>query len=241
MARSNATDPLSVYPFWLMDLGPTDSWNFPIFTPLFGFQSITSPEMTAETMDITECNWIYTRKVLKRATVSNITLTRGVMFYDSDFYRWMISGLVGSTAGQNLPLAGIPFPPGIMEIGGPTYRRNMLLIQYFSKVMFPGPAWAGALAQSGVTTLLGGLAATASGLEVSTTSLLTTAGSLALASAGVGTFEMAARVPARAWMLIDCIPVRYKAGSDFDAGSSAVSVMEVELGMERWEEIALSA
>jgi len=242
VARSISSDPLQVYPFWLMDLGPTDTFNFPVFTPVFGFQSISSPEIVAETTDIIEGNWIFTRKVLKRASVSNITLTRGVFWYDADFWRWLMTGLVGDTSGANVVpgLGFAPIPPGILEIGGPTYRRNMLLIQYFSKATFPGPPGLGALQQAGILSLLGGLAASKSGLDVSPGSLLTTAGAITLAGSGVGPFEMAARIPARAWILIDVIPVRYKAGGDFDANSSAVSVVEIEVALERVEEISLA-
>lgn len=51
----------------------------------------------------------------------------------------------------------------------------------------------------------------------------------------------AANLPARAWMLFGCLPVRYKVAGDFDATSGGVSVMELELCMDRMEEFAMTA
>jgi phage tail-like protein len=48
-------------------------------------------------------------------------------------------------------------------------------------------------------------------------------------------------VPARAWFLMECMPVRYKAASDFEASSSDVSVAELEISVDRWEEVGVAA
>jgi phage tail-like protein len=42
-------------------------------------------------------------------------------------------------------------------------------------------------------------------------------------------WEVAQFVPGRAWLLWDCIPTRYKAGSDLDATSGEVSIMELDV------------
>lgn len=47
------------------------------------------------------------------------------------------------------------------------------------------------------------------------------------------------RIPARAWILIDCLPTRYKPASDFDATSGDISIMELELQMDRFEEFSM--
>ena len=47
-------------------------------------------------------------------------------------------------------------------------------------------------------------------------------------------------VPGRMWQLFDCIPTRYKSGSDLDARSSEVSLEELELQPEFFEEVSLS-
>jgi hypothetical protein len=57
----------------------------------------------------------------------------------------------------------------------------------------------------------------------------------------IGPFEFAPRLPAKAWMLYGCMPSRYKAGSDFDASSSEISIMELELAVEAFDEISLSS
>jgi hypothetical protein len=60
-----------------------------------------------------------------------------------------------------------------------------------------------------------------------------------LAGGTIGPFEFTARLPAKAWLLHGCLPARYKAGSDFDAGSSAVSLQQLEIAVEMVEEISL--
>ena len=57
--------------------------------------------------------------------------------------------------------------------------------------------------------------------------------------AGIGPFEFANRLPARAWLLHGCLPIRYLAGSDFDASSGAVSIQELEVQPEYIEEFSL--
>lgn len=47
------------------------------------------------------------------------------------------------------------------------------------------------------------------------------------------------RIPARVWMLHDCVPTRYKAGTDFDASSGAVSVQELEVQPEHVVEVTV--
>lgn len=47
------------------------------------------------------------------------------------------------------------------------------------------------------------------------------------------------RTPVRSWLLQNCKATRYKTAGDFDASSSEVSLMEVDLSMEAFEEIAL--
>lgn len=48
------------------------------------------------------------------------------------------------------------------------------------------------------------------------------------------------RIPGRCWTLHDCVPTRYKAGSDFDAASGAVSIVELEVQPEYVQEVTVS-
>lgn len=54
-------------------------------------------------------------------------------------------------------------------------------------------------------------------------------------------FDIALRVPAKAFLLKGCFPVRYKSGGDFDARSSEISIAELDLAMEYFEEISLTS
>ncbi len=91
-------------------------------------------------------------------------------------------------------------------------RRNMLLIQY-----------------SGYSTL--GLTGTADELKAIE----------AIAKGFLPNTSSVTRIPGRAWMLFECFPTRYKVASDFDATSSDVSIMELDLAIDYIEEIGLAA
>jgi hypothetical protein len=233
MARSALSDLLQVYPFWIMDAGPSEAFSLPLFTPIFGFSTITSPEISVETRDINEGNWPYTKKVVCRASVGNIVLTRGITFADADFWRWIIAAIEGSTGG--IAVGGT----GLLNIGGPTYRRRMLLIHFFARNPFGTP-------EAAIAATALGLA----GIEAVAPSVFGVAGAgtnvvfAALQGLGApapGPFEFAARVPAKAYMLYGCIPVRYKTGTDFDASSGAVSIAELEMAVEAIEEYSLTS
>lgn len=221
MARSNISDVLQVYPFWLFDVAPIEGISLPIFNPLAGFSSCTAPGMTFEMHDITEGNWHFRRKVIKKAEVDSMTLTRGVTFSNSDFWRWTVASLTGRPEGFQPRF----LPGSLMSIGGPTPRRNLLLIQFFSRSPL-GSLNAGASAALSVFGVsLGGR-----GFATSTPPF--------------GPFDSgikSPRIPAKAWLLHDCLPTRFKTGSDFDASSGDVSISEIEFQPEMFEEISLSA
>ena len=236
MARSVINDLLQSYNFWLMDAYPIEPMALPILTPLFGFSSITAPELTLDTMEITEGNWFFKKKVIKGGNVSNITLERGMTWYDSDFWRWTVAALTGDMSNSQFLK--------IFKVGGITPRRTLLLVQFFARPMIGDPAANAAAA----TLLQGGLAAGGAALAGAnagevlaaglTTALIGGIGNT-LAGFGIGPFEFAARIPAKAWLLHGALPVRYKVGSDFDASTSAISIMQCELAVEGVDEIAL--
>lgn len=118
MARAAFTDYLQAFPFWMMDVAPISFSAQPVFTPVLGFSSITSPEVSVEQYTIRQANWLLDRHVVQRGSVSPFTARRGVTFYDSDFYRWTTASLSG----------GIPF-----KVGGSSYRRSFVLIHFFAR------------------------------------------------------------------------------------------------------------
>ena len=237
MARSFLTDYLQVYPFWLADIGPLNTFSLPILTPVFGFSQISSPEITIEVEQFKEGNWMFDRKVVKSGSVSPITLSRGVSLFESDFSNWTKAALYGDTAQFESVIPGL-------NVGGPTYRRTLMLI-HFSQRGLENPPPGGddnspSLAQDALRASLLGLGVGATdavaGLALGGAVLGLTRGLNGL----LGTpFEFAARIPAKAYLLYGCIPSRYKAGSDFDATSGDVSIQELELQVEMVEQIQL--
>jgi hypothetical protein len=191
--------------------------------------------------DITEGNWHFRRKVIKKVDTDAITATRGVTFFDSDFWRWTVASITGNPEGFQARITG-----GFgLSIGGPTPRRNLLLIQFFARNPLNFSSLSGAasstlaLASAGLITKqlaqggLGGIVAAgaaASGAVLSGRS-----------GGAFGPFEFTPRLPAKAWLLHDCIPTRFKTGTDFDARSGDVSIAEIEFAPEMFEEISLSA
>lgn len=55
----------------------------------------------------------------------------------------------------------------------------------------------------------------------------------------VGAFEAQKKVPGRAWLLSGCRPASYKPGSDFDGLSQEVSIAQLEIAFEEFEEFSL--
>lgn len=96
MARSRLEDVLSVYPFWIFDAGVLGgNVLFPALDPAMAFNAASSPEISIEHKEIAVGNWQFSRRVVKRASVSPITLSRGVRFWDSDFYNWALAAIMG--------------------------------------------------------------------------------------------------------------------------------------------------
>jgi hypothetical protein len=212
----------------------------PVLTPVAGFNSFTAPEISGETENIQEGNWMFQRKVLKNATISPMTMTRGVTFYEADFWYWMKAGLYGDTEQFE------SFVPGV-NIGGPTYRRNLMLIHFFSRsfVNPPDGGWGNDPTAQAIIGDLSRAGLLNDGLTFSDPTAGATLAGLSFAlSQGLnalmgGGFEFAQRVPARAFILYGCIPKRYKTGSDFDASSGDISIAELEIECEMFEQVGL--
>lgn len=238
MSRSVVTDLLQIHPFWLMEAAPIDPLALPMLTPLFGFSSMTAPEIVADVRDITEGNWYFKKKVIKGAEVSSMTMERGVTWYDSDFWRWMLAGISGDLSNSKLGINAVS-----LKVGGITPRRTLMLVQFITRLPFQMPT-GGILGAAASTAVQTGLKASAtalaggSPLDVGVSAVQ----GLAFGALGaLGPFEFTARLPAKAWLLHGCLPVRYKVGSDFDASSSALSVQQCEIAVEMMEEVSLVA
>jgi phage tail-like protein len=221
-------DHLQNFPFWIMDVSPVDTLALPIFLPLFGFSAISAPEVTASIRTVKEGNNYFPRKVIESASVGPITCSRGAHFVDGDFWRWIKNGIRGTNDGA----------------GGPTYRRNLLLVQFFARGPFREEAANIAIAATGLVGLASG--ASVLGSDFTTVGNATGTGVSAGLSAGgfLGFSALsgwAVRIPAKAWLLYDCIPARYKVGTGFDAASPEVSIAELDIEMESFEEIGLAS
>lgn len=64
--------------------------------PGAGFSAVTTPEATVESVEYKEGQMIYTRKYPGNATVSDITMSRGVARRDSSFWDWLRVVVEGS-------------------------------------------------------------------------------------------------------------------------------------------------
>jgi hypothetical protein len=184
--------------------------------------------MSFEMYDVTEGNWLFRKKVVKKADVDVMTLTRGVTFWDSDFYKWSMAALTGNTSGVNV--GGVQ----VGSLGGVTPRRNLMLVHFFAR--YPGnvaAGIAGGLITAGAIQSVGAVSGNSAGGFASLAAQA--------ATASFGPTDVAAHVPARAWMLYDCVPTRFKSGGDFDAKSGDVSIAEIDIQPEMIEEISLGS
>jgi phage tail-like protein len=245
MARTSLADHLQAYPFWLTDVAPIEPLALPIFSPLSGFSAITSPEMTLEMYDVNEANWFFSKSVVKKASVTNLTLQRAASWWDADFYRWVMTALTGDTGGTPQPSRTTPTSATMsstFQRGGPTPRRDLLLIQFLSSSPLPtgtSPSLAAAAQAAAVLSISGAGGGVNTGAGGAVLQGALTAG-VAAVNVGFGLVEFSPRFPAKAWMLYGCMPVRYKTGSDFDATSAEVSIQELEIAYDYFDEISLS-
>ena len=211
MPRSRITDFLQQHTFWAFDASaPIVA---PVFTPLFGFARITSPKIDADVETFKDGTFLYQRSVIKGASVQPVGFERGASFFDSDFYDWIAYAIYGQkiTNDQNVSgtLAGKGLSTSTVDVLAPGIRRNLVVL-HFSTI---NPGINGAI----------NLGPGSSGPP---------------GAVSLGPFEFAARIPARAWLLHNCIPTSYVAGSDFDGSSAGISIMSLEVQPEWIEEFS---
>jgi hypothetical protein len=173
-----------------------------------------------ETQAIQEGNWYFPRQVVKSGAIQEITISRAISYYESDFWSWFMSAVTG---GKNY------------SVGGITYRRTLLLLHYFAHNPLGGAGSAiGALSNLLATVLATNSIANVAGAGIGAVASLTGK------NLNIGPFEFVARVPARAYILKDCVPTSWKGGSDFDAMRGDVSIAELSFVCEGIELVDLS-
>lgn len=102
-------------------------------------------------------------------------------------------------------------------MGDLTYRKDLLLIHYFARGGFgPDPERNGG---------------------PNSQEFIRTEGP----SLKIGPLEYSGRIPARAYRLVDCIPTRWRPGSDLDATDGSISIAEIDFAYESIEEVSLAA
>jgi phage tail-like protein len=112
MARASSSDYFHSMRFFVTATS-TAGYNPLVYQA--GFSAVSTPEASAEAVEYKEGHFIYTRKFPGNPTVSDITLSRGVVLQDTTFYDWMFKVIEG--AGQ--------------------YRTD-LLIRHFHRDALPG-------------------------------------------------------------------------------------------------------
>lgn len=158
--------------------------------------------------------------------------------FDADFYDWIMFTLHGNKGFEDGGTLG-KILSTITGGASVSPRRNLLIVQFTninigninnSKIA-KGIAVAGAVAVGALSSLAfgGGIGGIAGSV----------AGAAGAAMVGLGPFQFATRIPARAWLLHNCLPTRYKAGSDFDASTASISLQELEVQPEHIEEFSL--
>lgn len=99
MARSHFTDPLLNNKFAVLDVSGDIP---PVFLPVFGFRAVTLPTLDIDLMDIKEGNYEFPRKVIRGASVGQVTFEQGVSLINSDFYDWISKSITGHSSPKNL-------------------------------------------------------------------------------------------------------------------------------------------
>lgn len=220
--------------FWAFDASNS---GVPVFNPLFGFSKISAPQINAEIEMFKDGTFIYNRAVVKGGSVGQILFERATSMFDADFYDWIMFTLHGNKDFEEGGTLG-KIASFLTGSGRSSPRRSLLIVQFTNiNIAGGGSDRDIALRVAGTAAL----AAITAGLASSSVAGAAIAGAAVggAVAYGIGPFEFATRIPARAWLLHDCLPVRYKAGSDFDAGNAAISLQELEVQPEHIEEFSL--
>jgi len=235
MPRGMLSDELRVHEFHLLDV----DWSFSVppfvLFPTAGFSSITMPEMSIESEEIREGTSNFIHHVLGKASMNSITLQKGVTPFNSDFWRWTVACLNGNNTDSSYgvtsflaDLAGAVALQGLPPVPGK--RRNMLIMH--GTGISPEGLVESMNKGSGVDAVKGAALLPAAGVAALTDQLA--AWTNGMVDVGITS------IPGKVYMLFDCLPTRYKPGSDFDASATAVSIEELEIVFSHFEEFSLA-
>lgn len=197
-----------------------------VMSPQAAFSEVGEPSLTLETIDVKSGTSHYPRKVVKGASYDNITLSKGLLTGDQEFYDWIMQAVSGR--GQ--------------------YRRKLGLVQIhglpprFSGSELPGgfspDAFDYGFLQS-YTSIMTIAALAFEAQDIDSAGQLRSNAVESFAS-GVGYVNAVLggqHIPAcRIWTLYDCIPVSYKAGDGFSATSDDVTIASLEIAVDGFDE-----
>lgn len=228
MPRLPVDDYLLSHHFHILDVDYSLALPPWVLIPSAGFSSITSPELTVNARDINEGTALFPHPVLGKGTVNTIVLQRGVSPFNSDFWRWIVSCLQGKVQKKpgaellsTLPIVGKMYPSA--------KRRNMMILHMTS------------MSPSGVAQALkAGGYASAKAVAFSPFTAFVRNDAPGGAFGDLLDYGIS-HVPGKMYLLQGCLPIRYKAGSDFDASSTQVSIEELEIKYFKFEEFAFTA
>lgn len=212
MARPTAFDFYQNFRFHLIDVTvATTGLDVPLvaLNPQIGFQNISAPGMAIQMREINPGNDPFPVSTPMGATNNNISLQRGVYTGESEFYNWMKQAITGR---------------GL-------FRRDLIMMQFHRMYSTTDDRSAARFGEL-MATLGAGLAQKAAEDAVAEE---TGSAFGDLAGAAVGT-TVGLLKPVRFWKLYGCLPVNYSAGQGFDSGGDTMTVAELEIHVEHFEE-----
>ncbi len=232
MPRPMFNDKLMTHQFHLLDVDFSMSLPPWVLLPSAGFSAITSPEISIETREVREGTDPFAVHVLDKASTNVLTLQRGVSAFNSDFWRWTVGCLMGNKPydGNLLELLKDAATLSASPVQG---KRRNLLLMHFTGMSVPGLIKSIGNASGAMNKIKGGK-------MMATGGVVNAAGS-AIDFATNGLIDLGiTSIPGKIYILFDCLPTRYKVGSDFDASSGEISLEELDIVYHRFEEMSLT-
>ena len=108
MARTRLDDMMQAYPFWLVDIDPSQVPPFFVLNPLLGFATCSGVSYGVDVKEHRPLNSMYSKHLPEAASVDPVTMTTGARFNRGDFARWV----------------------GRFIAGTDRVRRNLLLVHF---------------------------------------------------------------------------------------------------------------